>query len=154
MGPYSIRVASAAEQQQAVGVRIRVFVEIQKFPLETEVDELDEAAVHVVLVDESLGGRVVGTLRIIRAGDAAKLGRVVVLPEHQGRGLGRRLVEFAEQHIAAAPEFRECTHVKLGSQCDKRGFYEKCGYAAEGDVYDELGCPHIWMHKPTQRTQR
>ncbi|KAJ2784253.1 hypothetical protein H4R18_001241 [Coemansia javaensis] len=152
MSPFSVHIASSAELREAIGVRIRVFFEIQKFPLNEEADELDKVARHVVVTDEGLGGRVVGTLRILKTGDAAKLGRVVILLEYQGRGLGRQLVGFAEQHIATAPEFRECTHVKLGSQYDKRGFYERCGYSSRGGVFDDLGYPHIWMHKPIQRT--
>ncbi|KAJ2769809.1 hypothetical protein IWQ57_002948, partial [Coemansia nantahalensis] len=139
MDRFSIHEASAAEVQGALSVRIRVFVEIQKFPLDEEKDQHDEDAVHVVITDRERGNAVIGTLRILRAADAVKLGRIVVLPEYQGLGLGRRLMEFTEQLIARHPELRLCRTINLGSQCDKRGFYEKCGYLPRGEVYDELG---------------
>ncbi|KAJ2716913.1 hypothetical protein H4R19_000356 [Coemansia spiralis] len=147
MERFSSHEASAAEREEAISVRIRVFVDIQKFPLSEERDEHDKEAVHIVITDREQNNAVIGTLRVLRAADAAKLGRVVVLPEYQGLGLGRQLMAFAEQLIAQHPDLKHCTSIKLGSQYDKRGFYEKCGYMARGDIYDELGCPHVWMHK-------
>ncbi|KAJ1718391.1 hypothetical protein LPJ61_006653 [Coemansia biformis] len=151
MDQFSVHAASEAELEAAIQVRIRVFVEIQKFPLSEETDGYDSEAKHIVITNVSKNNVVIGTLRILRAGDAAKLGRVVVVPEYQGKGLGKRLIAYAEQYIALHPDFLQCTSVKLGSQFDKRGFYERCGYMPRGDIYDELGCPHIWMYKDIQR---
>ncbi|KAJ2554727.1 hypothetical protein EV175_002494 [Coemansia sp. RSA 1933] len=145
--PFPIHQASAQEFEEAVAVRIHVFVDIQKFPLDEEMDEYDKTALHLVILDASKNNKVIGTLRVINTGDVAKLGRVVILPEYQGMGLGKKLVLFTEQYLAKSAEFKDCTVVKLGSQYDKRTFYEKCGYVAKGDIYDELGCPHIWMFK-------
>ncbi|KAJ2805948.1 hypothetical protein H4R21_001065 [Coemansia helicoidea] len=152
MDRFSVHEASAAEFRGAVSVRIHVFVEIQKFPFDEEKDLHDKDAVHIVITDRERDNAVIGTLRILRAADAVKLGRVVVLPEYQGLGLGRRLIEFTEHLIAQHPELQHCQTIKLGSQYDKRGFYEKCGYLPRGEVYDELGCPHIWMVKQVQHT--
>ncbi len=46
-------------------------------------------------------GRLVGTVRLARAGDdrAADLGRLAVAPDLQGRGLGTRLLGLAEQAL-------------------------------------------------------
>ncbi|KAJ2307084.1 hypothetical protein IWW55_001143 [Coemansia sp. RSA 2706] len=130
MSTYLIHPASDAELKEAIALRIHVFVDIQKFPLDEEV---------------------IGTLRVVTVGEDAKIGRVVVAPEYQGRGLGKRLLDEVEVHLAASGEFTQCKRMKLGSQYDKRGFYEKCGYQAQGDIYDELGCPHIWMYKTIER---
>ena len=35
--------------------------------------------------------------------------------------------------------------ITLGSRAD--GFYEKCGYTAEGETYLDQHCPHIHMFK-------
>ncbi|KAJ2309336.1 hypothetical protein IWW54_003787 [Coemansia sp. RSA 2705] len=141
MSTYLIHPASDAELKEAIALRIHVFVDIQKFPLDEEVDEYDQHALHFVI----------GTLRVVTVGEDAKIGRVVVAPEYQGRGLGKRLLDEVEVHLAASGEFTQCKRMKLGSQYDKRGFYEKCGYQAQGDIYDELGCPHIWMYKTIER---
>ncbi|KAI9476682.1 hypothetical protein LPJ78_003673 [Coemansia sp. RSA 989] len=141
-----IRVASESELREAIALRIHVFVDIQKFPLDEEVDEYDQTALHFV-VKASEHDRVIGTLRVLNNGEEAKLGRVVISPEHQGQGLGRQMMEFVEQHIRSSPDFASCKQIRLGSQLDKQQFYRKCGYEARGNVYDELGCPHIWMYK-------
>ncbi|KAJ1667521.1 hypothetical protein IW140_002101 [Coemansia sp. RSA 1813] len=149
---YPIHVANAQEFKEAIAIRIRVFVDIQKFPLNEEVDEHDKTALHLVIVDASKNNKVIGTLRVMNTGDMAKIGRVVILPEYQGKGLGKKLILFADQYLANSAAFKRCTHAKLGSQYDKRVFYEKCGYVAKGNIYDELGYPHIWMFKEFVRT--
>ncbi|KAJ1737252.1 hypothetical protein LPJ72_000664 [Coemansia sp. Benny D160-2] len=146
--PYPIHEANEQELKEAISVRIRVFVDIQKFMLENEIDEYDKAALHLVVVDASQDSKVIGTLRVYESEGSLKIGRVVILPEHQGKGLGKKLMMTVEQHIARSPKFGQYTHVKLGSQCDKRVFYEKCGYVAnEVEVYYEKDVPHIWMYK-------
>ncbi|KAJ2745401.1 hypothetical protein GGI20_002203 [Coemansia sp. BCRC 34301] len=150
---YKVHVASDDEFKQALQIRVHVFVEIQRFPLDEEVDELDLSATHLVITDtrRQATAQVVGTLRIIKSPEAAKFGRVVILPEYQGQGLGKILMQCAERYVADCLEFSKYKVVKLGSQLDKRGFYESCGYEARGDVYDDTGAPHIWMYKPIQR---
>ncbi|KAJ2816968.1 hypothetical protein IWW50_006318 [Coemansia erecta] len=144
MNEFSVHPATRLELQEAMALRIRVFVDIQKFPLEEEVDEHDNDALHFVVTQ---GEKVVGTLRVVQMDGVAKIGRVVISPEHQGHGLGRLLMDRVEAHLATDARFKEYEWCKLGSQYDKRVFYEKCGYEARGDIYDELGCPHIWMYK-------
>jgi predicted GNAT family N-acyltransferase len=36
---------------------------------------------------------------------------------------------------------------RLSAQLSARGFYDHLGYADVGDVYDEVGIPHIAMQK-------
>ncbi|KAJ2835135.1 hypothetical protein GGI24_000004 [Coemansia furcata] len=156
---YKVHVASDAEIKQALRVRIHVFVDIQKFPLEEESDELDKTATHLVVIDtrRDIASQVIGTLRILKSPESAKLpkaakfGRVAILPEYQGLGIGKFLMQAAEAHVAKSPEYKEYQCTKLGSQWDKRGFYEKCGYEARGDIYNDTGCRHIWMYKPIVR---
>ncbi|KAJ2476974.1 hypothetical protein EV174_004760, partial [Coemansia sp. RSA 2320] len=149
---YTVCVASNAEFKQALDIRVRVFVGIQKFPLEEEADILDNTATHLVILDSQRepAAQVIGTLRILNTVEdpAAKFGRVVISPEYQGRGLGRFLMQEAERFVSESSLYTHCKYTKLGSQWDKRGFYERCGYEAKGDIYDDTGCPHIWMYKP------
>ena len=37
--------------------------------------------------------------------------------------------------------------IVLSAQCRVRGFYEKCGYTAYGDIYLDEYCEHIRMEK-------
>ena len=73
----------------------------------------------------------------------AKIGRMAVLASHRGTGLGALVLDALEREGVA----RGVRHFKLSAQLSARGFYERCGYAALGDVYDEVGIPHIDMEK-------
>ncbi|PIA18548.1 putative acetyl transferase [Coemansia reversa NRRL 1564] len=151
MDKYHIHLASPVEFKKAVEVRIHLFVDVQGFPLDDEVDEDDKVAIHVVAVDKTKGNKVIGTLRMLNKGETAKIGRVAVLPDYQGQGIGIKLMEFAKQHAARDPAFSLCKKLSLSSQYDKRKFYENRGYEAQGNVFDILGCPHIMMHMDVQR---
>ena len=61
------------------------------------------------------GGEVLGVLVIRPAEDHMFLGSVAVAPGHQGRGLGRELVTFAEGQAVAygLPEVRLYTNEKM-----------------------------------------
>jgi predicted GNAT family N-acyltransferase len=90
----------------------------------------------------------VGAIRLIeKPNHVSKLGRLAVLSQARGLSIGKKLVlEF----IRYSKEQGYKTIV-LHAQIDKRGFYEKCGFATEAgdnEPFDEDGTPHIrmWMH--------
>ena len=68
---------------------------------------------------------------------------MAVLVEHRGTGLGAAVLETLEREGAA----RGLREFRLSAQLSARGFYDGAGYAADGDVYDEVGIPHIAMVK-------
>ncbi|MBW8481037.1 GNAT family N-acetyltransferase [Actinomadura parmotrematis] len=135
--------ATAADLEQARAVRLRVFVEEQGVPLDLELDEHDAAADHFVA---RAAGRTVGTARLLADGEGV-LGRLAVLPEARGTGLGAALVRAVEDRARA----RGLPALRLHAQTSARGFYERLGYAAFGPVEDEAGIPHIWMRKDLRR---
>ncbi|MCE5973383.1 GNAT family N-acetyltransferase [Sinirhodobacter sp. WL0062] len=121
-------------------LRRTVFIEEQNVPEELEIDDLDDIAIHLLaFVDD----RPVGTARLFAKGEAGKIGRVCVLPEARGTGLGAALIHAACQHL----KDRGCTTARLGSQIHALPFYEKLGFAAFGPIYDDAGIPHRDMMK-------
>jgi predicted GNAT family N-acyltransferase len=126
--------------REAFGLRYEVFVDEQGVPRELEVDELDEAAIHLVTIRD---GAIVGTLRILEYDDAAKIGRVAVRAALRSTGIGARLMERAAA-IALGRGFAE---IVLHAQVTVAGFYRRLGYVEEGDPFDEAGIPHIAMRK-------
>jgi len=96
---------------------------------------------HLAALD---GDRVVGTL-LLRAVDAdtARIMRMAVLPESQGRATGRALVARAEA-LARERGFRR---LMMHARSSAIGFYEKCGYSIVGDEFLEQGIPHVRMEK-------
>ncbi len=124
----------------ALQIRLTVFVDEQGFV--DEVDDVDAVADHAVLYD---GEHAVGTCRIFPSDDTDTyiLGRLCVLQSHRHKKCGSALITAAEHRAAE----HGATRLRLHSQCQAQGFYERMGYTACSDIEDEQGCPHIWMQK-------
>jgi predicted GNAT family N-acyltransferase len=132
--------ATPQQREDAFVVRIAVFVDEQQIPREEELDDLDAIAVHCV---GYAGGTPVAAGRLVPEDGYAKIGRMAVLRSHRGTGIGAGVLEALEREGAA----RGIRHFKLSAQIHARGFYDRCGYTPVGDVYDEVGIPHIAMEK-------
>ena len=120
-----LRAESEWQRAGAYSVRIQGMNRQHHIPLREEFDEHDgDGTRYIVLLDD---GYPVATCRFyeIGAGRVA-LGRVVVLPEYRGRGLGRMVVEEAERWIDELG-FRE---VVIDSRTVAVPFYEKLGYVS------------------------
>ncbi|HEX5479022.1 MAG TPA: GNAT family N-acetyltransferase, partial [Dehalococcoidia bacterium] len=124
----------------AFAVRIAVFVVEQQIPREEELDDLDAAATHAV---GYLDGTPVAAGRLVADEGYAKIGRMAVLREHRGRGYGAAILDALEREARAAG----ATRTQLSAQLHAAPFYERAGYVREGDVYDEVGIPHVAMWK-------
>src|SRR5690606_25710220 len=72
------------------------------------------------------GGRLVGAARARPVADAWDIGRIMVAPDLQGRGLGRLLLEHAEQQAPAAAT-RMVLFTGARSERNMR-MYRKSGY--------------------------
>lgn len=128
------------EREDAFRVRIGVFVDEQGIPREEELDESDKTAIHCVCyVDDEP----VAAGRLVLANGYAKVGRMAVLKQHRGNGYGASVLRALEEAGAA----RGVAKFRLSAQLPARGFYERAGYVAVGDVYDEVGIPHVAMEK-------
>jgi predicted GNAT family N-acyltransferase len=138
------RPATPADWPEVTALRHRVFVEEQGVPAELEHDERDATAVHALSRDES--GRVVATGRLLP--DAAGPGRAVVGrmaadASARGRGHGSAVLAVLEAEAAA----RGQREVELHAQVTARGFYDRAGYTAVGETYEEAGITHVTMRK-------
>jgi ElaA protein len=135
----------APQWKAAWAVRVKVFVEEQKVPPEMELDEYDKTAAHFAAVDVD---EVIGTARIVRVGNAAKIGRVAVLLHRRGEGVGWKLM-LAVMEAARAMGVEE---MFLTAQVQVIKFYERLGFVAEGDVFEEAGIPHRLMRMKCGKT--
>lgn len=124
MKDYAVMRAEAEWQRAgAYSVRIQGMNRQHHIALRDEFDEHDrEGTRYIVLLDD---GYPVATCRFYEMdADSVTLGRVVVLPEYRGQGLGSRVVAEAEQWIADLGYAR----VVIDSRLEAVGFYEKIGY--------------------------
>ena len=122
-------------QAEAKRIRFIVFVEEQGVPPELEMDENDANSVHALAYGD---GRAIGTGRLLPDGH---IGRMAVLKEWRGRGVGRAILR---RLIDAARE-RGDHQVLLSAQVQALGFYRAEGFTPEGPVYEEAGIAHQAM---------
>ena len=128
-------IALTDDRETCFALRHQVFVVEQGVPVEEEIDDLDDTALHLLA---RIGGRPVGTARIVLTGETAKIGRVCVLTEARGTGLGAALIRTA---MDVARE-RGFSTAKLGAQVHALGFYEALGFQATGPEFLDAGIPH------------
>ena len=122
-------------------LRRTVFIEEQGVSQAEEVDGRDGDAVHVLA---TLDGVPLGCARILFSGEVAKIGRVCVLKEGRGTGLGAAIIDACLSAAGARPNV---TKARLGAQTHALAFYERLGFEAFGPVYDDAGIPHRDMER-------
>ena len=113
-----------------------VFILEQGVPETDEVDDRDDTAQHLLA---RLDGAPIGTARLLTVGAVGKIGRVCVLKEARGQGVGVALIRAAVALFGGVPGVKK---VKLGAQTHAVGFYEALGFQAVGEVYQDAGIPH------------
>jgi Acetyltransferases len=72
-----------------------------------------------------------------------RLRQMAVLNNLQGKGIGRALMQFAE-NIARDRGYKKIT---MHARKTAIGFYEKLGYKVKGDQFEEVTIPHFLMEK-------
>jgi predicted GNAT family N-acyltransferase len=119
-------------------VREAVFVHEQQVPLALEWDEDDPQCVHVLARDES--GTPIGTGRLT---PERKLGRMAVLREWRGRGVGDAMLEA----LTEAARERGWRELSLHAQVSAMPFYARHGYLPHGPRFMEAGIEHQAMRR-------
>jgi ribosomal protein S18 acetylase RimI-like enzyme len=85
-----------------------------------------------------------GCCMLVEVGaDAVRLRQMAVLNDLQGKGIGKALMNFAE-NLARDRGYKKITmHARKNSV----GFYEKMGYKLVGTEFEEITIPHFVMEK-------
>lgn len=117
-------------------IRRAVFIVEQSVPEALEWDDADAGALHALAMAAS--GVPIGTARLLPDGH---IGRVAVLRNWRGRGVGRSLVRA----MLEAARTKGLGFVRLDAQVQALDFYRSFGFEAHGDVFDDVGIPHLVM---------
>jgi ribosomal protein S18 acetylase RimI-like enzyme len=130
------------EYQQMVHLRN----EILRKPLGlTFTQEELEKEKEEILIGAFEDEKMLGCCMLIKESPAVvRLRQMAVLNNLQGKGIGRALMQFAE-NIARDRGFRKIT---MHARKSAIGFYEKLGYQVTGDEFSEVTIPHHIMEKP------
>lgn len=117
-------------------LRRTVFIEEQGVSEAVEVDDLDSEAIHLLALKD---GQAVGSARLLVLGETGKIGRVCVLREGRGQGIGAALIRAA---VARLRQVDGVKRAKLGAQTHALGFYGGLGFVPVGEVYLDAGIAH------------
>lgn len=119
--------------------------EILRKPLGLQIDpDTLENEKNEILIGAFEDDKMLGCCMLLAVDSStARLRQMAVLNSLQGKGVGRALMQFAE-NIARDKGFQMMTMHARKSVC---GFYEKQGYTIRGDEFEEVGIPHFMMEK-------
>jgi predicted GNAT family N-acyltransferase len=136
---FHIEIADwSREDQRAALLDLRgtVFIQEQGVPEQRERDGLDGDCWHVLARDDA--GRPIGCGRLT---PAHKIGRMAVLREWRGRGVGVALL----RELVARARVQGWPEVALEAQVSAIGFYEREEFVAYGEEFEDAGLPHRAM---------
>ncbi len=136
----AVQIVSWKEAATALRVvRTAVFIREQQVPEELEWDQFDAVSVHALAVNNT--GQPVGTARLLPDGH---IGRMAVLKEWRGQGLGSALLTKLLQVLIKRHQFE----AQLHAQTSAIPFYKKFGFQIVGEEFIEVGIPHVKMTLP------
>jgi predicted GNAT family N-acyltransferase len=136
---FNIEVADWSRENQRTALldlRYEVFVQEQGVPEARERDGLDDACWHVLARDAA--GRPIGCGRLT---PERKIGRMAVRSASRGQGVGVALL----RELIGRARALGWPVVTLAAQVSAIGFYERAGFTAHGDAFDDAGLPHRAM---------
>lgn len=126
-----------ASRDELLALRHTVFITEQQVPAELEEDEHDPEANHFMV---RLDGQLIGTGRLTGGG---QIGRVAILADFRQRGYGQALMETIQTKAHQLGFKRVFLHAQLSALV----FYQRLGFSAFGEVFDDAGIAHQAMDK-------
>lgn len=106
-------------------------------------DELEKEKrnMHMAAYEEE---RMLGCCMLVEVDpQTVRLRQMAVVNDVQGKGIGRALMQFAE-NLARDRGYKKIT---MHARKNAAGFYEKMGYKKKGQEFHEITIPHYVMEK-------
>jgi predicted GNAT family N-acyltransferase len=140
----NIRKAEWPQQQTEIAsIRRQVFVEEQSVPEALEWDGLDATASHWLAWSDQ--GQTVATMRLLSDGH---IGRMAVLKNYRGQGIGQALLKSAIEEVKG----RGLSQAFLHAQTHAISFYQQVGFSVEGELFMDANIPHRTMTLKVEKT--
>jgi predicted GNAT family N-acyltransferase len=128
--------ARTGDRDALRAIRLEVFVREQAVPESLEWDDLDPLSFHLLARDER--GEPIGCARLTPHG---KIGRVAVRQPWRGQGVGLGLL----RSLVARARGQGRADVVLDAQVSAVAFYEREGFVAHGEPFEDAGIVHRAM---------
>jgi predicted GNAT family N-acyltransferase len=121
----------------AFSIREKVFVIEQNVDRSEEYDEFEEISTHYLAFHNEQG---VATARWRYTDKGVKLERFAVLESFRGKGIGNRVLEAVLDDVKNLDR-----QIYLHAQLHAVPFYEKAGFKAVGEMFEEANIQHYKM---------
>lgn len=120
--------------------------QILRIPLGRSLDSSDlegeNSQIHFGVLN--LGNELIACVSVkIQDGKHYKIRQMAVADNFQGKGFGAKLVQYVERELSN----KGVTKISLHARETAISFYEKLGFQCSGELFDEVGIPHIKMLK-------
>jgi len=130
-----------AEYEQMVKLRDEILR--RPLGLSFSEDELEKEKnnLHIAAYEDE---RMLGCCMLLEEDpQTVRLRQMAVMNDLQGKGIGKALMQFAE-NLARDRGYKKIT---MHARKDASGFYEKMGYKKIGEEFKEITIPHLVMEK-------
>jgi predicted GNAT family N-acyltransferase len=124
-------------------IRTKVFIEEQQVPIDLEWDSQDTSAQHLLVLTST--NEPIACARLLNNGS---IGRMAVLKEWRGLGLGAKLLNKA----IAFHRQQGISFITLSAQVHAIPFYQKAGFEVISTPYLDAGILHVDMHLMPEKT--
>lgn len=133
----------SARYDELVELRYKVLLEPLGLKFLDSYREKEIEYLHIGCI-ESLDDRLVGGLMLVPVNDEEiRMMQVAVDGRYQREGVGHQMVAYAEKRAKEAGYSRLVMHSMLSVV----HFYEKLGFKADGDIFEENGITFVKMVK-------
>jgi GNAT superfamily N-acetyltransferase len=139
--PLKVIEYGTPEYQQMVALRANILR--RPLGLTFQPTELDEER-NNILIGAFEDDELMGCCMLLEEEPGIiRLRQMAVLESLQGKGVGKAIMNFAE-NVARDRGYKKIT---MHARKNAIGFYEKMGYEVRGDEFSEVTIPHYLMEK-------
>jgi len=129
------------EYQQMLKLRDEILRKPLGLHFSNEEVEKEKSNLHIAAYED---GKMLGCCMLVQEGpQTVRLRQMAVINDLQGKGIGRALMQFAE-NLARDRGYKKIT---MHARKNATGFYEKLGYKKVGKEFLEITIPHYVMEK-------
>lgn len=130
------KVTHTEDLQKVFAIRKTVFVEEQNCPPELEWEN-EDVAVHFLA---KYNNEDAGACRWRKTEKGYKLERFAVLKEFRGKGIAQEMIKTVLNDLP-----KDAHYIYLHAQLTAVPLYQKMGFVAEGNQFEEAGIQHYKM---------
>lgn len=124
-------------QPTLIAIREAVFIDEQNVPITMEWDDEDDKATHLIAFHRN---EAVACARIVQDSQTCKIGRMAVLKNWRGQGIGQYLLTAAISYCQ-----QKTNTIKLSAQTQVIPFYEQAGFIVSSEPYLDANIWHADM---------